>query len=95
MRLLKFNKYILETSAVDSQYQDLFLLLDEVPSNSDPESLNILWGKPSGDWTGLNLDGINFIMALKPTQESSNKGLFNLFYNAWYSNGNALDLKFP
>ena len=35
------------------------------------------------------------MMALKPTQEGSNKGLSNLFYNAWYSNGNALDLNFP
>ena len=35
------------------------------------------------------------MMALKPTQEISNKGLFNLIYNAWYSIGNALNLNFP
>ena len=70
-------------------------MLDEVPSNSDPETLNSLWGTPSGDWTGLNWDGINFMMALKPTQEGSNTGIFNLFYNAWYSIGNSLDLNFP
>ena len=70
-------------------------MLDEVPSNSDPETLNSLWGTPSGDWTGLNLDGINFMMALKPTQEGSNTGIFNLFYNAWYSIGNSLELNFP
>ena len=35
------------------------------------------------------------MMALKPTQEGSNTGLFNLFYNAWYAKENALNLNFP
>ena len=35
------------------------------------------------------------MMALKPTQQGSNKDLFNLFYNDWYKKGNALNLNFP
>ena len=35
------------------------------------------------------------MMALKPMQEGSNPGLFNLLYKAWYGKGNAINLNFP
>ena len=35
------------------------------------------------------------MMALKPTQENSNKGLFNMLYNTWNSIGDSLELNFP
>ena len=57
--------------------QDIFLLLDEVPCNSDPGFDNICYGRPSGDWKGLKTNGVNLIMALKPIDNSSSKGMFS------------------
>ena len=42
--------------------RDLFLLVDEIPSNSNRD----LAETPSGDWTGLQPDGVNLMMALQP-----------------------------
>ena len=55
----------------DQTSQDIFLLVDEVPCNSDPGFGNIFWGSSSGDWKGLKTNGVNLIMALKPIDNSS------------------------
>ena len=51
--------------------QEVFLLLDEVPCNSDSGTLRWWFGKPSGNWTELKLNGVNLMMALKPIDDSN------------------------
>ena len=51
--------------------QDVFLLLDEVPCNSDSGSFNSCFGKPSGNWTGLRSNGVNLMIALKPIDDGN------------------------
>ena len=46
-----------------SKQQDIFLLLDEVPCNSNKED--------SGDWSGLERNEVHLMMALKPIGEHS------------------------
>ena len=79
----------------DQTYQDIFLLLDEVPCNSDPGFDDIFYGRPSGDWKGLKRNGINLMMALKPIGASGFKGIFAYLLNKMMSRKTAIDLCFP
>ena len=82
-------------SIEDQTYQDIFLLLDEVPCNSDPGFDDIFYGRPSGDWKGLKKNGINLMMALKPVGASGFKGIFAYLLNKIMSRKTAIDLCFP
>ena len=73
----------------------IFLLLDEVPCNSDPGFGSIFWGSSSGDWKGLKTNGVNLMMALKPIENSRSKGAFSDFLDKILSRKIAIDLFFP
>ena len=75
--------------------QDIFLLLDEVPCNSDPGFANIFYGRSSGDWKDLKTNGVNLMMVLKPVEQSDNKGIFSYLIDKIISRKMAIDLCFP
>ena len=79
----------------DQNSQDIFLLLDEVPCNSDPEFQNMVYGRPSGDWRSLKTNGVHLMMALKPIINSSFKGFFSYLLENIISRKVAMDLCFP
>ena len=51
--------------------RDLFLLVDEIPFNSNEDGYSII---PSGDWTGLKPDGVHLMMALQPFKSRGDYG---------------------
>ena len=79
----------------DQTSQDIFLLLDEVPCNSDPGFGNIYYGRSSGDWTSLKTNGVNLMMVLKPIENFSTQGLFSYLIEKIMSRKPAIDLCFP
>ena len=79
----------------DQTLQDIFLLLDEVPCNSDPGIDKTFYGKPSGDWKGLKRNGVNLMMALKPIENSGFSGIFSNLIDKIISRKIAIDLYFP
>ena len=54
----------------------MFLLLDEVPCNSNKFGFNLVWGKSSGDWREIKTNGINLMMALRPIGEGETRAVF-------------------
>lgn len=82
----------------DQPQKDIFLLLDEVPCNSDNGidicSSKLAWGKSSGDWRGLNSNGVHLMMALTPLGERDARGVFTGLADYILSKEN-LDLLFP
>ena len=79
----------------DQTSQDIFLLLDEVPCNSDPGISSLLYGRPSGNWKGLKTNGVNLMMVLKPIKDSGYSGLFSGLLDKILSRKMAIDLCFP
>ena len=73
----------------------IFLLLDEVPCNSDPGYPNVLYGRPSGDWKGLKTNGVNLMMVLKPIENSNSIGIFSYLLDKIRSRKMSIDLCFP
>ena len=71
MNLLKF--YLLADSHTS---KDVFLFLDEVPCNSNKCGLKLAWGKSSGDWRGLNSNGVNLMLALRPIGEGDTRAVY-------------------
>ena len=57
------EQYLLDD---DQPTKDILFLLDEVPCNSDNGSFKLAWGKSSGDWRGLNSNGVHMMIALRP-----------------------------
>ena len=82
-------------TAEDHISQDVFLLLDEVPCNSDPGFTHVFYGAPSGDWKDLKTNGVNLMMALKPFENSGGNGLFLYLRDKVVSRKKAIDLRFP
>ena len=78
----------------DQPPKDIFLLLDEVPCNSDNAISKLAWGKSSGDWRGLNSNGVHLMMALRPLGEGDTRGVFTGLADYILSKEN-LDLLFP
>ena len=69
--------------------------MDEVPCNSDFGHPNFLWGRSSsGDWKGLNSNGVNLMMALKPVEDES-RGIFTALADTILSRETGVDLCFP
>ena len=68
-------------------------MLDEVPCNSDAAD-NWIFGKPSGNWTGLKSNGVNLMIALKPV-ENCTKGAYNRKWNRWKGQNTGVHLYFP
>lgn len=85
------EQYLLDD---DQQPKDIFFLLDEVPCNSDNGSFKLAWGKSSGDWRGLNSNGVHLMMALRPLGEGDTRGIFTGLADYILSKEN-LDLLFP
>ena len=56
--------------------KNVFLLLDEVPCNSNKCGFKLAWGKSSGDWREINSDGINLMMALRPIGEGETRAVY-------------------
>ena len=73
---------------------DLFLLLDEVPCNSNSGRFSSFYGRPSGDWSGLNPCGVHLMMALKPFGDRTN-GFFTYLADLILSSNQSLKLCFP
>ena len=59
-----FSQVILWIIFSEQTTKDIFLLLDEVPCNSDPGFECVFHGKPSGDWKGIKTNGVNLMMGL-------------------------------
>ena len=76
---------------VDQQSpRDIFLLLDEVPCNSDYG--HSMCGRSStGDWIDINSSGINLMVALKPVQDGS-RGVVTDFFDWLLSREASIDL---
>ena len=72
----------------------MFLLLDEVPCNSDSGSVNFCFGERSGNWTGLRSNGVNLMIALKPIDDGNDIGLFNYTWMRCKKQEPGLDLCF-
>ena len=79
----------------DQTSQDIFLLVDEVPCNSDPGISSLLYGRPSGNWKGLKTNGVKLMMVLKPIKDSGYSGLFSGLLNKILARKMAIDLFFP
>ena len=79
----------------DQNSQDIFLLLDEVPCNSDPGFDNIFHGRPSGDWKSLKTNGVNLMMVLKPVDNSGFKGVYSYLIDKTVSRKTLIDLCLP
>ena len=75
--------------------QDIFLLLDEVPCNSDPGFDNMFFGRPSGDWKSLKTNGVNLMMVLKPVDNSVMKGFYSFLIDKILSRKTVIDLCLP
>ena len=79
----------------DQTLQDIFLLLDEVPCNSDPGFDKMLFGRPSGDWKSLKTNGVNLMMVLKPVDNSVMKGFYSFLIDKILSRKTVIDLCLP
>ena len=79
----------------DQTSQDIFLLLDEVPCNSDPGFEHVFYGRPSGDWKGLKTNGVNLMMVLKPIENSVFKGTFSCLLDKIMQRNKSIHLCFP
>jgi hypothetical protein len=79
----------------DQTSQDIFLLLDEVPCNSDPGFNNFFYGRPSGDWKDLKRNGVNLMMVLKPIGQSGFKGHVSCLLDKIKSRKSAINFCFP
>ena len=75
-------------------HPDIFLILDEVPCNSDSVP-KFVWGGPSGDWRGLKTNGVNVMMALTPIEEPFSRGLFRMFLDFYLSKHQGVDIQLP
>ena len=76
------------------KHQDIFLILDEVPCNSDSVP-KFFWGGPSGDWRGLKTNEINLMMALTPIEEPFSRGLFRMLLDHFLSKNQGVDIQLP
>ena len=79
----------------DQNSQHIFLLLDEVPCNSDPGFDNMFSGRPSGDWKSLKTNGVNLMMVLKPVDNSGFKGVYSYLIDKTISRKTVIDLCLP
>ena len=75
-------------------HQDIFLILDEVPCNSDSVP-KFFWGGPSGDWRGLKTNEVNVMMALTPIEEPFSRGLFRMLLDHFLSKNQGVDIQLP
>ena len=88
--------FCLDQSLNDEPPRDIFLFLDEVPCNSNWGTVNLLWGKPSGDWTGLNNSGVNLMMALQPINDNFHqKGFLTDLLDKFQKKDSSLKVSFP
>ena len=66
-----------------------------MPCNIDSKHQNPFFGRPSGDWKGLNTNGINLIMSLKPCEEGNNRGIITNLIDTMLSREKSVELFFP
>ena len=75
-------------------HPDVFLILDEVPCNSDSVP-KFVWGGPTGNWRGLKTNGINVMMALTPIEEPFSRGIYRMLLDFFLSKNQGVDIQLP
>ena len=75
-------------------HPDIFLILDEVPCNSDSVP-KFVWGGPSGDWRGLKTNGVNVMMALTPIEEPFSRGILRMLLDHFLLKNQGVDIQLP
>ena len=84
-----------DESIMSPNQREVFLLLDEVPCNSNSGCPKFFWGGPTGNWKNLDKNGINIMMALKPIEEPFSRGLFKMVYDYLHSNNKGIEISLP